>query len=95
MNNKEKILPVDADLAAVRELTPGPWLTQPWTLAERLHRIEVMGHKIDGYVQFMCQVANFDGASAEAKENAVTAFYDRMVIVEKQLGRIQENLRLQ
>ena len=95
MDHKEKILSIVAPAAAVGAVLPGPWLTPPWTMAERLHRIEAMGQKIDGYVRFMCKVVGFDGASAEAKEAAVTAFYERMVIVEKQLGRIQENLRLQ
>ena len=30
----------------------------------------------------------------EAKERAVTAFYERMVVAESQLGRVQEDLRL-
>ena len=74
---------------------PGPWSTPPWTLEERLHRIEVMGQKIDGYIKFMCQVVSLTSASTEAKERAVTEFYERMVVVEKQLGRIHENLRLE
>jgi hypothetical protein len=42
----------------------------------------------------MCQVGSLNGTSAEAKERTVTAFYERMVVAEGQLGRIQENLRL-
>jgi hypothetical protein len=34
------------------------------------------------------------GTSAEAKERAVAAFYERIVVLEGQLGRIQENLQL-
>ncbi|GEM_PF-4523288 len=78
-----------------KEVLPGSWSTPPWTMEERLHRIEVLGHKIAEYVRFMCQVVSLNGASAEAKETAVTAFYDRIVVVEKQLGRIHENLRLE
>ena len=72
----------------------GPWLTPPWTTAERLQRIEGMVERIKGYVQFMCKVDALNGTSAEAKEKAVVAFYDRMVILEHQLGRIQEDLQL-
>lgn len=67
----------------------------PLTLEERLHRIEVMGQRVAGYVQFMCQVVNLNNASAEAKERAVAAFYERMVVAEKQLGRIHDELRLE
>jgi hypothetical protein len=62
-------------------------------MAERLQRIEAMGKWIDGYVQFMCQVGNLNGTSAEAKEKAVVAFYERMTVLERQLGRIQDDLR--
>jgi hypothetical protein len=72
----------------------GPWLTPPWTTAERLQRIEGMVQRINGYVQFMCQIDDLNGTSAEAKEKAVAAFYERMVILEHQLGRIQEDLQL-
>jgi hypothetical protein len=64
-------------------------------MEERLRRIEAMGQCINGYVQYMCQVGSLNSTSAEAKERAVTAFYERMVIVEGQLGRIQEDLRLE
>jgi hypothetical protein len=64
-------------------------------MEERLQRIEVMGQRIDGYVRFMCQVASLNGTSAEVKDRAVTAFYERMVVVEGELGRIHEALRLE
>ena len=54
-----------------------------------------MGQRIAGYVQFMCQIVNLNNASAEAKERAITAFHERMVIVEKELGRIHDRLRLE
>ena len=73
----------------------GTWLTAPRTLEERLLRIEAMGQRISGHVQFMCQVASLAGTSAEAKERAVTAFYERMVVVESQLGRIQRDIQLE
>jgi hypothetical protein len=75
-------------------LLSGPWLTPAWTMQERVHRIEGLGQKIAGYIDFMCQIARVEGVSEEAKERAVAAFYDRMVLVEKQLGKLQEDLRL-
>jgi hypothetical protein len=73
---------------------PAPALTPPATLEERLQRIEAMGQRITGYVEFMCQVCALAGTSAEAKERAVTAFHDRMVVAEKQLGQVHDDLRL-
>jgi hypothetical protein len=64
------------------------------TTAERLRLIEGMGKRIGGYVQFMCEVGNLNGVSAEAKEKAVAVFFERMTVLERQLGRIQEELRL-
>jgi hypothetical protein len=72
----------------------GPWLTPPLTQAECLLRIEAMGQRINGYVQFMCQLGSLDGTSAEAKERSVTVFYERMVVVERQLRSIQDALKL-
>ena len=79
-------------LAAARM---GPWSTPPWTLEERLQRIEAIGQRISGYIQFICQAGSLTGTSAEAKERAVKAFYERMVVMDSQLGQIQEILRLE
>jgi len=68
--------------------------TPALTMSERVQRIETLGQRISGYVQFMCQVDSLTGSSNEVKEVGVTAFYDRLVIVENQLHRIQEELRL-
>jgi len=72
----------------------GNWQSPPWTTEERLQRIQVMGQRIDGYIQFMCKVGDLTGTSSEAKERAVLAFYEQMIVVDRQLGRIQEELRL-
>jgi hypothetical protein len=77
-----------------KELPAGSWLTPPWTLEERLQRIEALGQRVNGHVRFICQVGSLNGISGEAKEKAVTAFYDRMVAMESQLSCIQEDLRL-
>jgi hypothetical protein len=68
---------------------PPPWLTTE----ERLHQIEVVGQRITGYIQFIREVG-LNGTSAEAKAQAVAAFHERLVVLESQLCRIQEDLRL-
>jgi hypothetical protein len=45
---------------------------QPLTMEERLHRIETMRIRIDGYIQFMCRIAELSGTSNEIKQRAVT-----------------------
>jgi len=86
-----------ASLAAVRRVTAshsGPYQTPAWTTEERLQRIESMGQRISGYVEFMRQVGSQNSTSAEAMEKAITAFYEQMVIAERQLERIQHDLKL-
>jgi hypothetical protein len=67
----------------------------PLTLEEHVHRIEAIGKRPDGYIRFMCQIAGHYGTSGEVKERAVTAFYEQMIIVERQLGHIHDELRLE
>ena len=69
--------------------------SSPQTLEDRLRCIESLGRRIEGCIQFMVQVGNLNGTSTEAKERAVTAFYERLVAAESQLSRIQEDLRLE
>jgi len=69
-------------------------MAPPATTEDRLQRIEAMGQRIAGYIQFMCKVGSLNGTSAELKERAVTAFYERMAFVESELEKIQEELRL-
>jgi hypothetical protein len=66
----------------------------PWTTEERLQRIRALGQRIDKYVEDMCAVGTLNGTSAEAKDKAVAAFYERMVVLERQLGHIREELHL-
>ena len=73
---------------------PSPWDARPLTAEERLKRIEALGERIAGHFRFMCQVGSLSGTSEEMKERAIAAFYERAILVETQLGRIQEELRL-
>jgi hypothetical protein len=72
----------------------GPWSTPAWTMEERLRRIEVMAQHIQSIVEFMCKIGSLNGTCTAAKERAVTAFYDRLVVMERQLGKIQEDIQL-
>ncbi len=76
---------------------PPAWLLQTpaWTTQERLQRIQVMSQRINGYVKFLCEVGSRSGTSAEAKERVVVVFYERMVVLEQELGRIQEDFQLE
>ena len=70
-----------------------PWRTPAGTMEECLQRIEALGQRINGHVQFICRDPGLNGTSAEAKGRAVAAFYERMVLLERQLGQIQDELK--
>jgi hypothetical protein len=63
-------------------------------MEEYLQRIEAMGLRIGGYVRFMGKAGDMAGTSDEAKRRAIVQFYERLVVVERQLGRIHEALQL-
>jgi len=63
------------------------------TTQQRLEGIEKMLERVSEHVAFMRGVESLPSNSAEAKEAAVAAFYDRMEALERQLGRISEGLR--
>jgi len=65
-----------------------------WTMQDRLQRIQALGEQISKYIKFMCEIETLGGTSTEAKERSVAAFYERIVSLEQQLGRIQDELRL-
>jgi hypothetical protein len=71
------------------------WQTAPPDAAELLRRIAALGQRITAYVEFMGQADNRNGASAEAKDKALAAFYDKLLVVERQLARIHDNFRLE
>jgi hypothetical protein len=64
------------------------------TTEERLRAIEQLCQRINGYAQYVCQVNGPKGTSGEAKEKAITAFYERMAALELELARIHEELQL-
>jgi hypothetical protein len=64
------------------------------TTQERLIDLERMREQINGYTSFICQIASLRGTSIESKENAVADFHDWMAVLERQLARIHDELRL-
>jgi hypothetical protein len=71
-----------------------PGSAAPTTTEERLQRIAALGERVAEHVRFMCGVTGLTGVSAEAKAKAVAAFCQRLTVLEEQLGRIEEELRL-
>lgn len=71
------------------------WFVPPLTLEARLVRIQALGQRVAGHIEFICGVANLAGTSAEAKQKTVAVFYERLLALEGELDRIQEKLRLE
>jgi hypothetical protein len=69
-------------------------LTQPNTMDDYLLRIRALGDRIRGYVQFMASVENMNGSCLEAKRRSMSLFYERLVLMDRELNRIQEELQL-
>jgi len=80
--------------AISKERSVGARLAPPETTEERLHRIEVVGQLVTKHVEFIRGIATLGGASAEAKEKAVLAFYERLTALEHQLAHVLDELRL-
>jgi hypothetical protein len=77
----------------------GPWArflkeAPPQTTEECLRRIAALGKQVAGYVEFMCRTGSLGGTSAEARDQAVAAFCERLAILERELAQIHEDLRL-
>jgi hypothetical protein len=79
-----------APLAATAELPRTP----PATAEEFLMHIGVLGKRVEGHVAFMSGVERLSGTSAEAKNKALALFYQRLVSMELELGRVREELEL-
>jgi hypothetical protein len=76
------------------EARPQAAKAPPPTTDARLRDIASMGQRIHGYVQFICEIGNLGGTSAEAKETAIAAFHAQLAALECQLSRIHEELQL-
>jgi hypothetical protein len=58
-------------------------------------RIEALGRRIAEHVRFMCALGTSGATSAEVREKALAAFYERLVVAERQLGQIRAGLQLE
>jgi hypothetical protein len=68
--------------------------TPPATAEEFLMHIGVLGKRVEGHVAFMSGVERMNGTSAEAKNKALSLFYQRLVTLELELNRVREELEL-
>lgn len=64
-------------------------------LAEHIHRIGILGKRIDGYIEFMSAMNENPGLSDEIKTRAAIAFYEQLIVVEQQLRRIHDAYQLE
>jgi hypothetical protein len=67
----------------------------PTSTEERIVHIRALGQRIDGYIKYMCAAERLGNSSAEVRDKAVAVFYERLVVLEQELGRIHEKLQLE
>jgi hypothetical protein len=70
------------------------WKTPPATTEDCLVRIRALGRRVDGHIEFMCAAGKLSSTSAEARQQAAVAFYERLRALERALGNIREELWL-
>ncbi|HKI37587.1 MAG TPA: hypothetical protein VKA46_37370 [Gemmataceae bacterium] len=68
--------------------------TPPATAEEFLTHIGALAKRVEGHVAFMSGVERLNGTSAEAKNRALSLFYQRLVTLELELNRVREELEL-
>jgi hypothetical protein len=92
MSAKAKVQPAAVPIEP--DVPPEDWRTPPATIEDCLTRIRALGRRVDGHVEFMCDSGKMPSASAEAKQRAAVAFYERLRALERILGQIREDLWL-
>jgi hypothetical protein len=70
------------------------WFSPPATAEDRLVRIRLLGDRIADHVKFMAAAAGLPGTSAEVRDRSLGTFYERLLVVERQLERIRDELQL-
>ena len=94
MPTKVKQLPRPASPHSEKPILSAVRSESAATTEEHLRHIEMTGERITAHVRFMCAVGTLSGTSEEAKTRAVAAFAEQMALLEGELGRIAEELRL-
>ena len=69
--------------------------TPPTSTQERIVHIRALGHRIEGYIKYMCAADRVGISSAEVRDKAVAIFYERLAFLEQELSRIHEKLQLE
>jgi hypothetical protein len=85
---KSRPAPTFPELEPITELLRA----RPATMEDRLAHIHALGQRLLNHIRFMCAAEKLAGSSPCAKEDAVTAFYERLVLVERELGRIKRTV---
>lgn len=67
----------------------------PSNTQERIKRMEILTERINGYIRYMCKEAGQNASSPESVERAVAAFYEELVVLERHLGKIHDNFKLE
>jgi hypothetical protein len=89
-----KASPRNPAVGSLSDIPPDVGLTPPWTMEDRVVHIQALGQRVAKHVQFICAIDNLKGTSVETKDKAVTVFYKELLVLERQLNRIHEDLEL-
>lgn len=64
------------------------------TIEDRLTRIASLGLKVQEHIRIAAAIQTLPGTSTEAKEKAAVLFLERLVFMERALGKTLEELNL-
>jgi len=64
------------------------------TTADRLTQIQLLSRRVVEHVRAVTAVAEVQGTSAEARDRAVVMFHERLLLLERTLEKVLEDLRL-
>lgn len=81
-----------ASVASIRKPVALPGV--PLTLEQKRREIEELVERLTRYAEFVCGADGQSGTSKEAREQAVAAFHERLVLLTRQLSQIHDELLL-
>jgi hypothetical protein len=84
---------------AASAATPDPkslidWHRPPTNTDECLMRIEVLTERLQNHLRFIQEIQSLHGVSTEMKCKAATSFYERLLQLDRALGKLGDELRL-
>lgn len=68
--------------------------TPPANTEERVRHIRVLGQRVATYVRSVCAARKAAGSSVAEQDRAVSVFYERLRVMEQELGRLHDEFRL-